>query len=64
MMGEAEGIEVQRLVSLSELGVPIASISLNQTSDALGNPLAVAPMALHAPVRTISCGCLQEAAGQ
>ncbi|XP_078244762.1 von Willebrand factor A domain-containing protein 7 [Pogona vitticeps] len=49
LMGEASDMEVQRLVALSEVGIPLDTISVNQSSDALGNPLAVASMSLHAP---------------
>ncbi|KAJ6653436.1 hypothetical protein lerEdw1_009189 [Lerista edwardsae] len=48
LMGEAESAQIQRLVPVSELGTPRDDISLNQTSDAVGNPLAIAPFSPHA----------------
>ncbi|XP_062979588.1 von Willebrand factor A domain-containing protein 7-like [Elgaria multicarinata webbii] len=50
LMGDAGGVQLQRLVSISELGTPIDSIALNQIFDALGNLLAIAPVYLYAPV--------------
>ncbi|XP_070593764.1 allograft inflammatory factor 1 isoform X1 [Erythrolamprus reginae] len=46
MLGEARGTQMQRLVISDGLGGPIHSIVLNQTSDALGNILAFAPIHL------------------
>ncbi|XP_003218068.3 von Willebrand factor A domain-containing protein 7 [Anolis carolinensis] len=49
VMGDAKGAEVHRLAYVSGQGIPIGSVTLNQTSDAFGNILAVAPISLHAP---------------
>ncbi|XP_034277417.1 uncharacterized protein LOC117667901 [Pantherophis guttatus] len=46
MLGAARGTQMQRLVISDGLGGPIHSIVLNQTSDALGNILAFAPIHL------------------
>ncbi|XP_066469209.1 von Willebrand factor A domain-containing protein 7-like [Tiliqua scincoides] len=48
LMGDAESAQIQHLVPVSEMGNPIDYIPLNQTSDALGNPLAIAPFSPHA----------------
>ncbi|XP_060095078.1 von Willebrand factor A domain-containing protein 7-like [Heteronotia binoei] len=47
MTGESEGARVQRLVSVSEQGDSMGSITLNQTSDATGSVLAIAPLSFH-----------------
>ncbi|XP_070789503.1 von Willebrand factor A domain-containing protein 7-like [Pituophis catenifer annectens] len=49
MMGDAAGMQIQRLVPLSEDGTPLESIPLNQSFDALGNPFAFGPVSLHGP---------------
>ncbi|XP_042311641.1 von Willebrand factor A domain-containing protein 7-like isoform X2 [Sceloporus undulatus] len=49
LMGDAKGTEVQRLAYTTGQGVPIGSVTLNQTFDAFGNLLAIAPISLHAP---------------
>nr|XP_060615950.1 uncharacterized protein LOC132765687 [Anolis sagrei ordinatus] len=49
VMGDAKGAEVHRLAYVSGQGNPIGSVALNQTSDAFGNILAVAPIILNAP---------------
>ncbi|XP_053159970.1 von Willebrand factor A domain-containing protein 7-like [Hemicordylus capensis] len=49
LMGDAEGAQIQRLVSVSGTGTPIESLSLNQTSDAIGNVLAVTSVPFSAP---------------
>ncbi|XP_015277988.1 PREDICTED: von Willebrand factor A domain-containing protein 7 [Gekko japonicus] len=48
MTGESEGAEIQRLVSVSEQGDSMGSLALNQTSDATGSLLAVAPLSFQA----------------
>ncbi|XP_053155316.1 von Willebrand factor A domain-containing protein 7-like [Hemicordylus capensis] len=47
LMGDAKSVQVERLVAISGLGAPIESVSLNQTYDALGNPLAITPFSFH-----------------
>lgn len=54
LMGDAESAQIQHLVPVSEQGSPIDYIPLNQTSDALGNPLAIAPFSPHAGVCNFS----------
>ncbi|KAH0630489.1 hypothetical protein JD844_013551, partial [Phrynosoma platyrhinos] len=49
LMGDAKGTEVHRLAYTSGQGIPIGSVALNQTFDASGNLLAIAPISLHAP---------------
>ncbi|KAK9405773.1 hypothetical protein NXF25_004547 [Crotalus adamanteus] len=46
MLGPARGTQMQRLIISDGLEGPIHSIILNQTSDALGNSLALAPIHL------------------
>ncbi|XP_066474354.1 von Willebrand factor A domain-containing protein 7-like [Tiliqua scincoides] len=48
LMGDAKSTQIQQLNAISDLGTPIDSIPLNQTSDALGNPLAIAHFSFHA----------------
>ncbi|XP_062829654.1 von Willebrand factor A domain-containing protein 7 isoform X2 [Anolis carolinensis] len=43
MLGDAKGVKVKHLVSISERGTA-RSVPLNQTSDALGNVLAIATL--------------------
>ncbi|XP_077186956.1 von Willebrand factor A domain-containing protein 7-like [Paroedura picta] len=54
MMGEAKGAQMQRLVAVSEQGDSLGSITLNQTSDAADNLLAIAPLSFHAAT-TLLC---------
>ncbi|KAL8213127.1 UNVERIFIED_CONTAM: hypothetical protein K2H54_060866 [Gekko kuhli] len=54
MTGESEGAQVQRLVSVSEEGDSMGSITLNQTTDATGNLLAIAPLSFQAAT-TLLC---------
>ncbi|KAH0630490.1 hypothetical protein JD844_013552 [Phrynosoma platyrhinos] len=54
MLGDTEGAKLKRLVAVSELGTPMWSASLNQTSDALGNVLAVASVPFDAPTSLLS----------
>ncbi|XP_058029124.1 von Willebrand factor A domain-containing protein 7-like [Ahaetulla prasina] len=49
LMGDVAGMQILRLVPLSEDGSPLESIPLNQSFDALGNPFAVGPVSLHGP---------------
>nr|XP_028575724.1 von Willebrand factor A domain-containing protein 7-like [Podarcis muralis] len=54
LVGGAKGARVQHLIPISGLGNPLDSITLNQTSDALGNVLAIAPVFLHTPTTLLS----------
>ncbi|XP_070593768.1 von Willebrand factor A domain-containing protein 7-like isoform X3 [Erythrolamprus reginae] len=47
LMGDASGMQILRLVPISEDGTPLESIPLNQSFDALGNPFAVGLFSLH-----------------
>ncbi|XP_062978427.1 von Willebrand factor A domain-containing protein 7-like [Elgaria multicarinata webbii] len=49
LLGDSKGGQVQRLVPISDLGIPIGSVSINQTSDALGNTLAIASLSVDTP---------------
>ncbi|XP_026575821.1 von Willebrand factor A domain-containing protein 7-like isoform X2 [Pseudonaja textilis] len=49
LMGDNSGMQVLRLVPLSEDGTPLESIPLSQSFDALGNIFAVGPISLHGP---------------
>ncbi|XP_063147330.1 von Willebrand factor A domain-containing protein 7-like [Candoia aspera] len=49
LMADTAGIKVLHLVPISEQGTPLESIHVNQTFDALGNPLVVVPASFHLP---------------
>ncbi|KAM3847428.1 von Willebrand factor A domain-containing protein 7-like [Vipera latastei] len=49
LMGDVSGMQVLRLVPISEDGTPQEPITLNQSFDALGNLFAVGPVSLHGP---------------
>lgn len=50
LMGESKDARIQHLASVSEQGDSMGSITLNQTSDAIGNLLAIAPLSFNAPM--------------
>ncbi|XP_044307633.1 von Willebrand factor A domain-containing protein 7-like [Varanus komodoensis] len=48
LLEHTKGAQFQRLVSISDQGIPFTSVALNQTSDALGNAFAVASFSVDA----------------